>query len=70
MNETDLHPVEFEKRADDAVLLCRVEPCEDGSVYVCGDEIEMVFEFAPDCLARALQHVQSLGYVRTTKGSP
>ena len=64
MNDTIPKKIEFDKKSDSGVLSCTVEVCEDKSVYVIGDELEMMFEFAPDNLANAIEHVEGLGYQR------
>ena len=64
MTDQRVSKTEFEKPGDTGVVRCMVEVCSDGSVYIEGDEIEMIFEFAPNNLDNATRHVESLGYVR------
>ena len=56
--------ITFEKMTDAGFLSCTIEVCTDKSVYVVGDELELVFEFAPDNLAKAVKHMEALGYKR------
>ncbi|MBM83314.1 MAG: hypothetical protein CMJ78_22360 [Planctomycetaceae bacterium] len=49
--------------SDGAVATCTIERLEDGSVYVTGDEFgELIVEFTPDALERAIGHVTDAGY--------
>jgi hypothetical protein len=57
--------INYEKQDKGRLLQCRVEVFEDGA-YVVGDEFEMIFEFSPDSVAKAIAHVESLGYVRSS----
>lgn len=55
--------IHYEKQAEGGVVRCRIEVFDDGA-YIDGDEIEMIFELRPDSVAKAIAHVESLGYVR------
>jgi hypothetical protein len=65
MSPQPLEVILYEKHAEGCVLHCRVEIFAD-SAYVDGDEIEMIFEFRPDSAAKAIEHVESLGYMRSS----
>ena len=65
MDPQPLEVIQYEKQTEGGVLRCRVEIFDD-SAYVDGDEIEMIFELRPDSAAKATEHVESLGYVRSS----
>lgn len=56
--------IHFERQAEGGVVRCRIEVFDD-SAYVDGDEIEIGFEFCPDSAAKAIAHVEGLGYARS-----
>lgn len=58
--------VHYEKQDQLRLLQCRVELFPDDSAYVVGDEFELIFDYSPDSAAKAIAHVESLGYTRTS----
>lgn len=62
-----LKTIHFEKVADGQTLKCRIEECEDGSVYVASDEFEMMVEFTDDAVEKAIGHVTDAGYHQVSK---
>jgi hypothetical protein len=64
MDPQPLKTIHYERQSDQGVIRCRIEVFDD-SAYIDGDEIEMIFELRPDSVAKAIAHVESLGYVRS-----
>ncbi|REJ68872.1 MAG: hypothetical protein DWQ31_06690 [Planctomycetota bacterium] len=64
MTNQNASKIEFQKPTESGPVRCVLETCDDGSVYVKGDEIEMIFELAHNNLENATRHVEDLGYVR------
>jgi hypothetical protein len=54
----------FTKDSPSGPLRCELERCPDGSVYLNGDEIEMIFEETLDALDKAVRFLEARGYVR------
>ena len=52
----------FKKRVDGGELKCTLEECEDGGVYVTGDEFELIVEFTDDAVKEATRQVLEAGY--------
>lgn len=66
MSDTIPKKIAFEKTSDAGLVNCTLEVCEDKSIYVFGAEVEIIFEFAPDNLANAIEHLEGLGYQKCT----
>ena len=43
---------------------CQIEVFEDGSAYVAGDDVEVIFEESAQSIERAVKYVEARGYVR------
>jgi hypothetical protein len=52
----------FEKVDANGVVYCTAEIFGDGSVYVSGLEIQMIFEFGDHPEAQAVAQLEELGY--------
>ena len=63
-SETPIKVLHFAKVREGDVLRCRVEIYRDDSAYLVGDEIELGFEFEPNCEDRASEYLTRLGYQR------
>ena len=57
-----LRTIVLRKPHDGKELLCRVHVYEDGSAYVEGDELEIIFEEAASACDEAISYVEGLGY--------
>lgn len=64
MNEHLAKKMRFERTSEAGLVeSCLLEQFEDGSVYILGDELgELIIEFAPDSLSKAILQLQDLGY--------
>jgi hypothetical protein len=63
MTEIDIVKIlRFEKKAMHGVVCCEMRVYRDGSAYICGDEIEVGFDDAPEAWMDALPYLASLGY--------
>jgi hypothetical protein len=56
--------IQLIKEVDGKVFRCTVEEYSDGSVYVRGDEYELIVEFTDDALSKAIEQLTERGYVR------
>jgi hypothetical protein len=54
----------FRKELNGNEVFCSVRAFPDGSAYVEGDEIEMIFEESADALNDAITHLEKLGYAK------
>lgn len=59
---------EFIKEIGGETHLCRMELCDDGSVYVHSDEFELLVEFTEDAVQIALSHILAAGYAEQSDG--
>ena len=61
----------FEKHTPGKILRCQLRLHGDGSAYLIGDEMEIVFEESPESWRKAFERVLSCGYVevKSAKGS-
>lgn len=68
MTNCHLQKLEYAKSNEGtSVTYCTIETCQDGSVYVSGDDIgELILEFSPHNLQNAITYVEELGYRRKT----
>ena len=64
MREKSPSRIRFEKAGNSGTVQCVIELFDDGSAYVYGNEIEVIFEFASNNLENATKHVEGLGYVQ------
>ncbi len=64
MSEEVTRKMVFKKTVDGMVVAtCTLELFEDGSVYVVGDDFgELIIEYAPDSLGKAVSHLNEQGY--------
>jgi hypothetical protein len=65
MSDTDVVRVlQFEKKGPNGVLRCELRVYGEGSAYLRGDELEVIFEEAPDAWKDAFPYLESRGYVK------
>ena len=60
--ERPCRTLHFERFVDRERILCTIEECGDGSVYVNSEEFEILYEFCEDAWERAIARVHSCGY--------
>lgn len=58
----------YEKRTDGATTRCQVKVYSDNSAYICGEELEAVFEGSLEAVQDAIEYVESRGYVKAEPG--
>jgi hypothetical protein len=59
--------ISFQKICANTIRRCSVKCFDDRSAYVAGLEIDAIFKPSPDAVAKAIAHVEHLGYRRIHK---
>jgi hypothetical protein len=68
MSDTRITRVmKFEKHGPQGIAHCEMQVYGDGSAYVRGDGIEVIFDDAPDAWTNALPYLESRGYTKVAE---
>jgi hypothetical protein len=62
MNSNCVRRIAFERQANAKPAKCILELLADGSVYIRGDEIELIVEWGEDNFEAAVQYLEVRGY--------
>jgi hypothetical protein len=54
----------FQKEHNGSTFLCRLQVFPDGSIYVAGNDTEIMFEESPESFRDAVEYVENSGYAK------